>query len=75
MVAERLRAKGLLLRRQAAADKRRAELSVSPAGQALLKRSPNPLQNRLLRSLQGLPQRPGATRLGEGFGPRLVKDA
>lgn len=53
VVAERLRSKGLLERRQAASDRRRAELSVSPSGLALLKRSPDALQERLVASLKG----------------------
>lgn len=55
VVAERLRAKGLLDRRRAVQDRRRAELSVTAAGQALVQRSPDPLQARLLRSLKALP--------------------
>jgi DNA-binding MarR family transcriptional regulator len=56
VVAERLRVKGLLKRRQAADDRRRAELTVTPAGLALLKRSPDPLQDRLIASLNSLPE-------------------
>jgi DNA-binding MarR family transcriptional regulator len=55
VVAERLRTKGLLRRRQADDDRRRAELTVTTAGLALLKRSPDPLQDRLIASLNSLP--------------------
>jgi DNA-binding MarR family transcriptional regulator len=72
VVAERLRAKGLLLRRQAADDRRRAELSVSPTGKALLLRSADPVQVRIVRSLQALP--PARRRALERDLARLVKD-
>jgi DNA-binding MarR family transcriptional regulator len=73
VVAERLRAKGLLRRRQAADDRRRAELSLSPAGAALLKRSADPLQQRLVASLHALA--PARRRALEGDLARLVRDA
>ena len=73
VVAERLRAKGLIQRRRAPDDGRRAELTVSPAGQDLLRRSPDPLQERLVASLTSLPaSRRGALLRDLG---RLLRDA
>jgi DNA-binding MarR family transcriptional regulator len=57
VVAERLRAKGLLVRQRSTEDGRRVDLTLSKSGLALLKRSPDPLQTRLVRSLQSLPRR------------------
>jgi DNA-binding MarR family transcriptional regulator len=73
VVAERLRSKGLLIRRPAPGDRRRAELSVSAAGLALLKRSPDALQDRLLASLRALPA-PRRFALERDLA-RLVRDA
>jgi DNA-binding MarR family transcriptional regulator len=73
VVAERLRSKGLLRRRQADDDRRRAELTLAPAGLALLKRSPDPLQDRLVASLQSLPQ--ARRRALQRDLARLVRDA
>jgi DNA-binding MarR family transcriptional regulator len=55
VVAERLRKRGLLVRRRSLEDGRRIELSLSPAGLDLIKRSPDALQERLVRSLKGMP--------------------
>ena len=73
VVAERLRNKGLLKRRQADDDRRRAELTVTAAGLALLKRSPDPMQVRLLKSLEGLP--PARRRALEKDLAKLVRGA
>lgn len=73
VVAERLRTKGLLRRRQAVEDRRRAELTVAPAGLALLQRSPDPLQERLAASLLSLPQ--ARRRALERDLAKLVHDA
>jgi DNA-binding MarR family transcriptional regulator len=55
VVAKRLVAKGLLTQQRSAADKRRAELRLSPAGTALLKLSPVALQDRLAGALAAMP--------------------
>ncbi|HXB96907.1 MAG TPA: MarR family winged helix-turn-helix transcriptional regulator [bacterium] len=73
VVAERLRAKGLLKRRQAETDRRRAELTVAPAGLAVLHRSPDPLQDRLVASLLSLPH--ARRRALERDLAKLVHDA
>lgn len=73
VVAERLRAKGLVRRRRSAEDGRRVELTLTPVGEDLLRRSPDPLQERMVASLASLPaaRRTGLLRdLG-----RLVRDA
>jgi DNA-binding MarR family transcriptional regulator len=54
VVADRLRAKGLIRRRRSSEDGRRVELTLTPAGQDLLLRSPDPLQERLVASLGAL---------------------
>ena len=43
-VAARLHARGLVARRAAADDARRAELSLTPAGTRLLEKAPTPVQ-------------------------------
>jgi DNA-binding MarR family transcriptional regulator len=73
VVAERLVTKGLLRRRRAPEDRRRVELSLSPAGLELIERSPDPLQERLLRSLRAMPAARRAA-LESDLG-RLVRDA
>jgi len=55
VVADRLKFKGLVHRRRAPDDGRRIELTLSPSGSALLKRSPDPLQSRLVEYLRKLP--------------------
>lgn len=54
VVVERLRQKGLVSRRKALEDRRRVELSLTVAGQALLRRSPDALQDRMISTLGGL---------------------
>jgi DNA-binding MarR family transcriptional regulator len=73
VVAERLSQRGLLSRRRSAQDRRRAELTLTAAGLALIKRSPDPLQERLVRSLQDLPSR--RRRNLEADLSRLVREA
>jgi MarR family transcriptional regulator, lower aerobic nicotinate degradation pathway regulator len=73
VVAERLRKRGLLIRRRSLEDRRRIDLSLSPAGLVLIKRSPDALQERLVRSLQSLPS-PRRRSLEEGL-KRLVREA
>jgi DNA-binding MarR family transcriptional regulator len=55
VVVARLVARGLVVRRRAADDARRAELSLSASGRALLERGPRPAQVRLVDALASLP--------------------
>jgi MarR family transcriptional regulator, lower aerobic nicotinate degradation pathway regulator len=55
VVVGRLVARGLVLRRRAADDGRRAELSLSASGRGLLERGPRPAQVRLVAALAALP--------------------
>jgi DNA-binding MarR family transcriptional regulator len=55
VAVSRLEAKGLVRRLRAAADGRRAELWLSPKGEAVLRRAPEPAQAKLIRALEGLP--------------------
>ena len=73
VVAERLRKRGLLVRRRSLEDRRRIELSLSPAGLDLIKRSPDALQERLVRALKSLPSQRRRS-LERDLG-RLVRDA
>ncbi|HTB23575.1 MAG TPA: MarR family transcriptional regulator [bacterium] len=73
VVAERLRAKGLLHSRRSPDDRRKVELTLAARGAALLKRSPDPLQDRLVASLRGMsPARRRALERDLGV---LVRDA
>lgn len=63
VVVERLRKKGLLIRRRAAKDRRRVELSLTPAGKALLRRSPDAPQDRMIATLTALPAKRQAALL------------
>src|SRR5262245_45299779 len=56
VVVARLVGRRLVARRTSATDGRRLELSLTTKGLALLKRPPEPLQERLVRSLRGLPE-------------------
>lgn len=51
VVVSRLAARGLCARRSSKSDGRRAEVTITPAGEALLKRSPQPVQARMLSAL------------------------
>ena len=73
VVAERLRTKGLLIRRRSSEDGRRVDLTLTKAGLAVLKRSPDPLQARLVGSLQSLSS--GRRRALRQDLEKLVKDA
>lgn len=55
-VMERLVQAGLVLRERSTRDRRRVHLSLTPAGEATLAAAPNPLQERFLSRLQGLPK-------------------
>lgn len=54
VVATRLCRKGLLRRRRSPRDRRCAELSLTPSGLALMLRSPDTLQERLVLALKAL---------------------
>ena len=57
VVVARLVQRGLVARRAAADDARRAELSLTAAGRRLLERAPTPVQARLLAAPASLPAR------------------
>jgi DNA-binding MarR family transcriptional regulator len=57
VVVARLVQRGLVARRAAADDARRAELSLTAAGRRLLERAPTPVQVRLIEALASLPAR------------------
>jgi len=54
VVVARLAERGLVRRRAGREDGRRSEVSLTPAGRALLRRAPNPAQERLVAGLAGL---------------------
>lgn len=54
-VVGRLATMGLVERRPATSDRRRAELTLTPAGRALLRRAPDTVQERLIAGLSRLP--------------------
>jgi DNA-binding MarR family transcriptional regulator len=54
VVVSRLVARGLAARRASKADARRAEVLITPAGRALLRKAPSPVQARMLESIAGM---------------------
>lgn len=54
-VVSRLAERGLVSRRTASDDARRAEITITAAGRRALAQAPEPAQNRLVRALEGLP--------------------
>src|SRR4051812_1056312 len=64
VVVRRLVERGFASRRQAEDDARRVELRITPAGQALLRRSPATPQARLIEALERMPP-PSQSRLAE----------
>ncbi|MBK7152894.1 MAG: winged helix-turn-helix transcriptional regulator [Sandaracinaceae bacterium] len=56
VVVGKLQEKGLVTRGQDPADRRKSVLSVTPAGQALLGRAPEPYQHKLFSALEEMPQ-------------------
>ena len=63
-VVARLVARGLVARRAAAGDRRRAELSLTARGRALLEKAPVPAQHRLIDAIaqMSLPDRRATVR-------------
>jgi DNA-binding MarR family transcriptional regulator len=57
VVVSRLVERRLVARAPSAADGRRLELSITPAGRALLKRAPEAAPARVLKALEELPRR------------------
>jgi len=55
VVVSRLVARGLAARRSSKADARRAEVVITPAGRALLREAPTPVQHRMVDGVAGLP--------------------
>lgn len=51
VVVSRLASRGLCARRPSKSDGRRAEVTITPAGEALLRRAPQPMQARMLSAL------------------------
>jgi DNA-binding MarR family transcriptional regulator len=56
VVVARLARRGLVTRAESRADGRRAEVRLTVAGRALLRRSPESTQTRLIGALKGLPR-------------------
>jgi DNA-binding MarR family transcriptional regulator len=54
VVVSRLVARGLAARRASKADGRRAEVVITPAGRALLRRAPEPVQHRMIAGIGAL---------------------
>jgi DNA-binding MarR family transcriptional regulator len=54
VVVSRLTSRGLAVRRTSTQDARRAEISLTPAGRALLKRAPEAAQAQLVQGLRRL---------------------
>jgi DNA-binding MarR family transcriptional regulator len=54
-VVARLASRRLIIRKQSSGDRRRTQISLSKAGAAVLARSPQPLQERLLAAFARLP--------------------
>jgi DNA-binding MarR family transcriptional regulator len=57
VVVARLVARGLVARRRHPSDARRASLSLSAKGQALLRKAPEPVQARLVDALRAVPRK------------------
>ncbi len=55
VVVSRLVASGLAARGSSKLDGRRAEVAITPAGRALLRRAPSPVQTRMIEGLASLP--------------------
>lgn len=60
-VVDRLEAKGLVTRTRSETDRRQVMVSVTVQGEAVAKRSPFPLQNRLVEGFRNLPELEQAT--------------
>lgn len=56
VVVSRLVERGLAARSASKTDARRAEVMITPAGRALLRRAPEPIQGKLLAGLATLPE-------------------
>ncbi len=72
VVVRRLVARKLVKKTRAADDARRVELTLTPAGTALLRRAPEAMQLRLARAIGELPTR-DRRALGRGL-QRLVRE-
>lgn len=57
VVVRRLVERGLVSRASSAADKRRIEIDVTPAGRALLANAPATIQSQLMSGLDQMPER------------------
>ena len=55
VVVSKLVDRGLARRRKSRQDGRRAEISISAEGGALIRRAPEPIQQRLIRAIEALP--------------------
>jgi DNA-binding MarR family transcriptional regulator len=86
VVVSRLARKGFVSRRPSKKDRRRLEISLTPAGKKLLKNTPSSVQDALVKALQKLPKKrlailaqslSEATRnagLAKGAAPMLFED-
>ena len=57
VVVKRLVEQRLVTRRAAAGDRRRVRLEITPTGRAVLRRAPEPVQERLIAAINALPRR------------------
>jgi len=55
VVVSKLAVRGLAVRRTSRQDARRAEISLTPKGRALIRRAPEPIQERLIAAIEALP--------------------
>jgi len=55
VVVSKLVGQGLAIRRRSRQDARRAEISITPKGLALIRRAPQPIQQRLIGAIETLP--------------------
>lgn len=67
VVVARLVDRGLVVRRASPDDARRAEIAITPAGTALLREAPEPIQLKLIAALADLPEDERAA-LARGLG-------
>ena len=72
VVAQTLVERGLINRTQAAGDRRRLELTLTPTAKALLRKAPDAAQDRLIDALNRIPA-PQRKQLAKGL-QRLVEE-
>lgn len=72
VVASKLVARGFVRKRRSASDSRRADLVITDSGRRALGKNPEPVQERLITAIQGLPP---ATRRGLAAGFEKLLEA